>query len=176
MVRLAISRKLSLKGKNDEGWVDQEQSNIVERIIRVLTESGRTPAEAVRLYELLGDAIDDEVDPFTIKTRLYEAEPDLKAFTDLLPTELAVHRKVSPLVLNALTAVAAILPFKPADTAFDEARIHSLARMVERRFNNDADITTQTSPIVRDQPKIGRNDPCPCGSGKKHKRCCGSAI
>jgi SEC-C motif-containing protein len=26
---------------------------------------------------------------------------------------------------------------------------------------------------VREQPKIGRNDPCPCGSGKKYKRCCG---
>ena len=29
-------------------------------------------------------------------------------------------------------------------------------------------------PIVRDEPKIGRNDPCPCGSGKKYKRCCGA--
>jgi len=27
--------------------------------------------------------------------------------------------------------------------------------------------------IVRSQPKIGRNDPCPCGSGKKYKKCCG---
>lgn len=27
------------------------------------------------------------------------------------------------------------------------------------------------NPIVRDEPKIGRNDPCPCGSGKKWKRC-----
>lgn len=27
---------------------------------------------------------------------------------------------------------------------------------------------------VRSGPKIGRNDPCPCGSGKKHKRCCGA--
>ena len=25
----------------------------------------------------------------------------------------------------------------------------------------------------RELPKIGRNDPCPCGSGKKHKKCCG---
>jgi hypothetical protein len=24
----------------------------------------------------------------------------------------------------------------------------------------------------RAAPKIGRNDPCPCGSGKKHKKCC----
>lgn len=27
-------------------------------------------------------------------------------------------------------------------------------------------------PVVRQGPKIGRNDPCPCGSGKKHKKCC----
>ena len=27
--------------------------------------------------------------------------------------------------------------------------------------------------IVRSSPKIGRNDPCPCGSGKKYKHCCG---
>lgn len=28
------------------------------------------------------------------------------------------------------------------------------------------------SPIVRAEPKRGRNAPCPCGSGKKYKRCC----
>lgn len=28
-------------------------------------------------------------------------------------------------------------------------------------------------PIVRATPKVGRNDPCPCGSGKKVKKCCG---
>lgn len=28
-------------------------------------------------------------------------------------------------------------------------------------------------PYVRTEPKIGRNDPCPCGSGKKYKKCCG---
>ncbi len=29
--------------------------------------------------------------------------------------------------------------------------------------------------IRRDEPKIGRNDPCPCGSGKKFKQCCGAS-
>jgi preprotein translocase subunit SecA len=28
-------------------------------------------------------------------------------------------------------------------------------------------------PVQREEPKVGRNDPCPCGSGKKYKRCCG---
>ena len=26
---------------------------------------------------------------------------------------------------------------------------------------------------VNEGPKVGRNDPCPCGSGKKYKKCCG---
>jgi len=29
--------------------------------------------------------------------------------------------------------------------------------------------------VVRDQPKVGRNEPCPCGSGKKYKKCHGVA-
>ena len=30
-------------------------------------------------------------------------------------------------------------------------------------------------PVVRDRPKVGRNEPCPCGSGKKYKKCHGRA-
>ncbi|HHU35646.1 MAG TPA: YchJ family protein [Treponema sp.] len=30
-----------------------------------------------------------------------------------------------------------------------------------------------TTTVVRDAPKVGRNDPCTCGSGKKYKKCCG---
>jgi preprotein translocase subunit SecA len=29
------------------------------------------------------------------------------------------------------------------------------------------------APVRRDAPKVGRNDPCPCGSGKKYKQCHG---
>ena len=36
----------------------------------------------------------------------------------------------------------------------------------------DGELVGET-PIVREQPKVGRNDPCPCGSGKKYKKCCG---
>jgi len=31
----------------------------------------------------------------------------------------------------------------------------------------------KAEPIRREAPKVGRNDPCPCGSGKKYKKCCG---
>ncbi len=32
---------------------------------------------------------------------------------------------------------------------------------------------SKVKTIVREMPKVGRNDPCPCGSGKKYKKCCG---
>lgn len=44
--------------------------------------------------------------------------------------------------------------------------------------NDNAETNTQqvekTQPIVREEKKIGRNDPCPCGSGKKYKQCHGA--
>jgi preprotein translocase subunit SecA len=34
----------------------------------------------------------------------------------------------------------------------------------------------RTKTVTRDQPKVGRNDACPCGSGKKYKKCCGATV
>jgi preprotein translocase subunit SecA len=33
---------------------------------------------------------------------------------------------------------------------------------------------TRPQTMVRKTEKVGRNDPCPCGSGKKYKKCCGA--
>jgi preprotein translocase subunit SecA len=45
--------------------------------------------------------------------------------------------------------------------------------------NEDPEAQEEDSSLVNktvrlSQPKVGRNDPCPCGSGKKYKKCCGS--
>jgi SEC-C motif-containing protein len=36
---------------------------------------------------------------------------------------------------------------------------------------DEGDLVPRT--VIRTSPKVGRNDPCPCGSGKKYKHCCG---
>ena len=38
---------------------------------------------------------------------------------------------------------------------------------------SDASCCPSKTPIIRDIPKIGRNDPCVCGNGRKFKKCCG---
>lgn len=40
-------------------------------------------------------------------------------------------------------------------------------------FDNELVDATAPSEPYRRGPKVGRNDPCPCGSGLKHKKCCG---
>jgi uncharacterized protein len=51
------------------------------------------------------------------------------------------------------------------------AAIH--AYWLERRSRQPA--VASSAPLRRETPKVGRNDPCPCGSGQKYKKCCGQA-
>jgi len=44
--------------------------------------------------------------------------------------------------------------------------------MATDSWRNPADLPLDWMPLRRPAEKVGRNDPCPCGSGKKYKRCC----
>jgi hypothetical protein len=64
--------------------------------------------------------------------------------------------------------------FFPGDDDYDE---HD-AEVPALEWIPGAGGYTTPAPVIqmiREAPKIGRNDPCPCGSGKKWKKCCGSA-
>jgi len=45
--------------------------------------------------------------------------------------------------------------------------------MAELQFLGGEASSTVKQPVLKG-PKVGRNDPCPCGSGKKYKKCCGA--
>ena len=55
--------------------------------------------------------------------------------------------------------------------AFQHAQASALPE-AEQESAQQAEAPQQ--PMVRDTPKVGRNDPCPCGSGKKYKQCHGA--
>lgn len=56
--------------------------------------------------------------------------------------------------------------------AFDHHEIAEFIKEEDRWFFKDG-YAPEAIQAVRQGPKIGRNDPCPCGSGKKYKKCCG---
>ena len=66
-----------------------------------------------------------------------------------------------------------------AHDSWREEIVHEDNPMTSRELPVEKDLgCTDTTccppqkPVVRDAPKVGRNDPCPCGSGRKHKKCC----
>lgn len=54
-------------------------------------------------------------------------------------------------------------------------RFHEVSRFVKEEglwFYLDGELKWDAAPSEQKVQKVGRNDPCPCGSGKKYKKCC----
>lgn len=62
----------------------------------------------------------------------------------------------------------------------DGVNFKSIRQMKKWMKEHEAELRKEGNPeqphvetVVHEGPRIGRNDPCPCGSGKKYKKCCG---
>jgi len=56
------------------------------------------------------------------------------------------------------------------------AGMNRIYRYFEAQRSSENELFSQTTTFRRSMPKIGRNEPCPCGSGKKFKQCCGKTT
>jgi preprotein translocase subunit SecA len=110
-------------------------------------------AEAFTMFDEMMSNVKNE-----IANNVFRSASSLAAFENFL--------RALPMQLSApeLTAGSAYASQRPA------AAPSKGGEMVE-----DA-IEEVTAPIRRDTPKVGRNEPCPCGSGKKYKHCCGKNV
>jgi preprotein translocase subunit SecA len=55
---------------------------------------------------------------------------------------------------------------------FESSIVQTIFRLsIEQEQKQPSPSTTEVSPQSK-KSKVGRNDPCPCGSGKKYKKCC----
>lgn len=63
---------------------------------------------------------------------------------------------------------------KEVKTNIEETHDHDHGHHVHGPNCNHGHSHEALKPIVRDAPKVGRNDPCICGSQKKYKKCCGN--
>lgn len=61
----------------------------------------------------------------------------------------------------------------PQHLEFQHAETNAMTDAAVLEPSNENEPLATITPIVRSEPKVGRNDPCPCGSGKKYKHCHG---
>lgn len=59
------------------------------------------------------------------------------------------------------------------EDAVSEDGVQAAEEVVEAQYGSQPQGQADGEPMRRDVPKVGRNDPCPCGSGKKYKQCHG---
>jgi preprotein translocase subunit SecA len=97
-----------------------------------------------------------------VLSNLFRSTTNLMAFEQFLsslPFNIA-QRQDSP---QPSRAPAGPLPRREAFNAVSNEEIQS----------NGEELQLVIPSARREGPKVGRNDPCPCGSGKKYKNCCG---
>ena len=77
---------------------------------------------------------------------------------------------VSKIQEQTVGILSRVQPVQPTEMA--ELRKPEDQKLVFSR----GEVSAKKKPVRRDESKVGRNDPCPCGSGRKYKKCCGQKI
>jgi preprotein translocase subunit SecA len=121
--------------------------------------------EAFELFAAMLDSVKQEVTRVVMNVQIQSPEQLEEAAEQY--EEKGSHLENVSFTHADFNAAAA-----PAATPAAAAAATATAQMVNQAMAASDDITVATRPSD-EVPKVGRNDPCPCGSGKKYKNCHG---
>lgn len=108
--------------------------------------------EAYAMFVEMMDRIKDEVVELVFRMQIIEQKAVRGVFSSL--PQKTEHKEFSSLSAEARRQAAAQAPVPEEEGPVPAAE-------------------EKAEPVHHEGPKVGRNDPCPCGSGKKYKKCCG---
>ena len=149
----------------DKKWLDQLE-----------TLEGLREAVALRSYGSKNPLTEYKIDGFNIFDEMLDS-----IRTSVMSRVFKVRIQLSPQAaeqrrlaeqrgqktMNAQHSEAESMQKQAASSMGDSARRTAASGVMQRHTQG------QSVTVRRTTPKVGRNDPCPCGSGKKYKQCCG---
>jgi preprotein translocase subunit SecA len=150
----------------DEKWMDHlHELDSLKEGIHYRAYAQKNPLveykkEAFGLFADLNDRIDREALYIFFHARI-SAPRESRADLD---RARAVHRDSSAFAVSGEPQAA---PAAPAPGQAGMGATSATSAALKQK--------PTSTPVVRSDEKVGRNDPCPCGSGKKYKKCCGRA-
>jgi tetratricopeptide (TPR) repeat protein len=155
--------------------------NFLGDMAAILAESGRREEAFERVSKNLEEFPDDEwiiIKAGQVYQILKEPEKALELYnraygmtSPLSYDREGVLERLVPLLRELgrdEEAAALVESEKKAEEARQERN-----RREEKEDTNFSNTTDKQKPMTASSRKIGRNEPCPCGSGKKYKKCCG---
>jgi curved DNA-binding protein CbpA len=138
-----------------EGLVEKKYPEIFRDLFRILNADFEEDEDELEVIAIEHHILDDKKLYAPQLKRLKEELPDLYALHGSFFNEALRTRDVDKMLYQR------------------EKKYKKLKRQFNIEDDEDPD-DRPPEPVHRAQPKVGRNDPCPCGSGKKYKRCCGA--
>jgi curved DNA-binding protein CbpA len=123
------------------------------------------------LFRILNADFEEEGDELEVAAIEYHIlddkrtfDPQIRRLKDEFPELYALHASFFNTALR---------------TRDPEKLLYQLSKKIRKgrrllNYEEEEPDPEAAATVRRDQPKVGRNDPCPCGSGKKYKRCCGA--
>jgi preprotein translocase subunit SecA len=120
--------------------------------------------ESFQMFQALMDRIDEEILRWSF---LYQPVAAPEPAPERAAPEAPVRQREPELAMAGVKTVPRNLSFNDPS-----ATPTAFARAAQPREASGG--TDEVQTIRREGPKVGRNDPCPCGSGKKYKKCHGS--
>ena len=184
-----ITEKETLAGKeNFNMFIRYQYVQIIDRkwLDQLETLEGLREAVALRSYGSKNPLTEYKIDGFNIFDEMLDTirktvmSRVFKVRVQLSPEAIEARRRMAEAQQQGMNAqhneagntaaqMAQNTAQRSAQNSFngDQARRQAVSSAMNQRSQGD-NVT-----VRRTMPKVGRNDPCPCGSGKKYKNCCG---
>ncbi|NOY75476.1 MAG: preprotein translocase subunit SecA [Kiritimatiellaeota bacterium] len=158
-INKAYDAKIALEDPESQRWL--ERHTILEAIDRLWQE---------HLYAMDSLRSSITLRAYAQKDPLVEYKQEaFQLFSDLMGE---ISQEV---MTNVFRSASSIASFENLLASLPQQLIHDQMGQFDGNGTEDFE---EDEPVqitfVRDTPKVGRNDPCPCGSGKKYKKCCGA--
>jgi hypothetical protein len=168
----------------------KEQPALLQYAAKIRVDHGDALGEAAVFYGTLVWAMYDRGFPRKLPRLLPQNLTDAQKIVDddlaAVAADKPVHERVSagvverqPHLMGKLVELIAedvkenAIPEEGARVVFPTAQVVVEAFDAALGMRRPGQLL---HPVVREEPKVGRNDPCPCGSKKKYKKCHGGAA
>jgi hypothetical protein len=146
----------------------------VGNVIKLLAGPQKTVNQLRNLVAVITEARKVAKVPNEAVKKIKNEAPELSSIADSLPkTRYELYAFLTLIIMAINTIIAAAALFMGKGPTEEEVQ-GLIEKSIERAFNENP--STEKSKPYRSKPKTGRNDPCPCGSGKKYKHCCWQLI
>ena len=164
----------------DDKWIDHLYSmDYLRDSVRLRAYGQKDPlveykTEGFELFQNVMKSIEESV----IQTLFRVTDPEIMRTRQILARRGALTAQEDPMAqLYRYQYVAADKEQDRSFASFDTSRFALAGQRPGQQEEQESPQAPKAKPKpIRVGPKVGPNDKCPCGSGKKYKKCCGANL